>query len=141
MLFGLCTLGIAVGILLLPILWKMIKVVSVLQSLLEINQESIHKSIGTMPGLLKNAGQISSNIQDMTAKLKISVPVILDQAECVTKAAKGSLELTNIVLEDIGSGINETLAVCKKETSSFVNYFHTLEEVMKIICRIFSSGK
>lgn len=139
--FLVCGLGIAAGILLLPILWNIKKVVGILRSLLETNQELINKSIRTMPVTMENMGQISCNILDTTEKLKISVPVILHEVEYATQAAKGSFELTNVVIENIGSGINETVAAYKKETSSFVYYFQILEEVIQIICRTLSSKK
>ncbi|MHB1650850.1 MAG: hypothetical protein ACYCVD_00040 [Desulfitobacteriaceae bacterium] len=141
MLFLVWALGIAAGILLLPILWNIKKVVSILRSLVETNQDFINKCIRTMPGILENVGQISSNVSETTDKLKISVPVILQEVECVTNAVKGSFELTSVVMENIGSGINETVAAYKKETSSFSNYFHILEEVLQIIYRTFSSSK
>jgi len=141
MLFMICALGIAAGILLLPILWDIKKLAGILRSLLETNQEHINKSIRTVPGTLENMGQISNNIRDTTDKLKISVPVILQEVEYATHAAKGSFELTSVVIENISSGINETVAIYQKEASSFANYFHILEEVIQIICRTLSSKK
>lgn len=141
LIFLVCGIGIAAGILLLPILWNIKKTVGILRSLLETNQESMNKSISSMPGILNNAGLISSNILDISDNLKISVPVILYEAECATHAAKGSFELTSAVIENIGSGINETVATYQKEASNFANYFHIFEEVIQIICRALSSRK
>ncbi|MCM1567696.1 MAG: hypothetical protein FNP40_02730 [Dehalobacter sp. 4CP] len=140
-IFLVCGIGIAAGILLLPILRDIKKAVGVLRSLLETNQEFINQSIGTMPGILENAEQISNNARDTTDKLKISVPVILQEVEQATHAARGSFETTNVVIENIGSGINETLATYQKETSSIANYLHILEEVIRIISRSLSSSK
>jgi len=140
-IFLVCALGIAAGILLLPILWNIMKVVGILRSLAETNKEFINKSIGTMPGILGNMGQISSNIRDTADKLKVSAPVILQEVECAAHAAKGSFELTNVVIENIGSGINETVATYQKEASNLANYFHIFEEVIQIICRALSTRK
>ena len=140
-IFVVCGLGIAEGILLLPILWNMKKVTGILRSLLETNQVLINKSIKTMPGTLENVEQISCNIRETTDKLKISVPLILQEVEGATHAAKGSFELTNVVMENIGSGINETVVAYQKETTNFANYFHILEEVIEIVCRALSSKK
>lgn len=141
MIFLVCGIGIAAGILLLPILRDTKKVVGILRSLLETNQEIIKKSIRTMPIILENVEQISNNARDTTDKLKISVPVILQEVEHATHAARGSFETTNVVIENIGSGINETLATYQKETSSIANYMHILEEVIQIISRSLSSSK
>ena len=141
MIFLLCALGIAAGILILPILWNIKKVAAGLWSLLESNQGFIEKTIITMPGIFENVGQISSNVRETTDKLKISVPVILQEVECVTNTAKGSIELAGVVMENMGSGINETIASYKKDTPDFMAYFSFFEEVLQIIYRIFSSGK
>jgi hypothetical protein len=86
-------------------------------------------------------GQISTNVRDTIDKLKVSAPVILQEVECVTNAAKGSIELAGVVMENMGSGINETVAAYKKDTPGFMAYFHIIEEVLQIIYRTFSSGK
>jgi hypothetical protein len=44
-------------------------------------------------------------------------------------------------MEYIGSGINETIAAYKKDTSGFMNCFHILEEILQIIYRTFFSSK
>jgi len=141
MLFLAGVLGIAVGILLVSALWKIKKVVGTLQALLETNQESIKKTVSTMPGIFDNVGQISINVRDTTDKLKISVPVILQEVESVTNAAKGSIELAGAVIENVGSGINETIGVHKRVASGFMAYLHIFEEVLQIIYRTFSSRK
>jgi len=141
MLFWVCALGIVAGILLLPILWNIKKVVGILRALVETNQEFINKTIRTLPGIFENVGQISSDVRETTDKLKVSVPVILQEVECVTNTAKGSIELAGVVMENMGSGINETIAAYKKDTSGFMAYFHIIEEVLQIIYRILSSSK
>jgi methyl-accepting chemotaxis protein len=141
MIFLVCALGIAAGILLIPILWNINKMVGNLRTLVETNQEFINKTIKTMPGTFENAGQISSNVRETTDKLKISVPAILQEVEYVTNAAKGSIELAGVVIEKVGSEINETIATYKKDTQDYVAYFHIFEEVLQIIYRTFTSRK
>jgi len=136
-----CTLGIAAGIILLPILWNIKKMVGLLLSLVEPNQEIIKKTIRTMPGIIENVGQFSSNVRETTDKLKISVPVILQEVECVTNAAKGSIELAGVVIENLGSGIDETIVAYKKDALDFMAYYKIFEEVLQIIYRTFSSRK
>lgn len=141
MLFLVYALGITAGILLLPILCNIKKVVGILRPLVENNQEFIKETIRTMPGIFENVGQISSNVRETTDKLKVSVPVILQEVECVTNAAKGSIELAGVVMENMGSGLNETVAAFKKDTPGFTEYFHIIEEVIQIIYRTCSSSK
>ncbi|MBU7005619.1 hypothetical protein [Phosphitispora fastidiosa] len=112
-----------------------------MRALVETNQEFINKTIRTLPGIFENVGQISSDVRETTDKLKVSVPVILQEVECVTNTAKGSIELAGVVVENMGSGINETIAAYKKDTSGFMAYFHIIEEVLEIIYRILSSSK
>jgi predicted PurR-regulated permease PerM len=141
MLFLAGVLGIAVGILLISTLWNIKKLVGTLRTLLETNQESIKKTVSTMPEIFDNVGQISINVRDTTDKLKISVPVILQEVESVTNAAKESIELTGVVIGNMGSGINETIVAHKKETFGFMPYLHIFDEVLQIIYRTFSSRK
>ena len=141
MFFLVCALGIAAGILLLPILWNIKKVVGILRPLVETNQELIKKTIRTMPEIFDNVGQISSNLRETTDQLKISVPVILQEVESGTNAAKGSIELAGVVIENMGSGINETIATYQKDIPDFMAYFNIIEEVLQIIYRTFSASK
>ena len=76
MIFLLCVLGIVAVVLSLPILWNITKIVGILRSLVETNQESINKTIRTMPEIFENVGQISIDVRETADKLKISVPVI-----------------------------------------------------------------
>ncbi len=141
MLFLVSALGIVAGILLLPTLLDIKKIVGILRPLVETNQELIKKSIKTMPGIFENVGQISSNVRETTDKLKVSLPVILQEVEYTTNAAKGSIQLAGTVIENMGSGINETVAAYKKDTPSFMTYFHSIEEILQIIYRTISSSK
>ena len=141
MLFFVYGLGIVAGILLLPILWDIKKMVGSLRSLVETNHDTINKSIRTMPGILENLGQTSSNIRETTDQLKLSVPVILREVEFVTSATKGNIQLASAVMENIGFGVNETIAVSKKDISGIMDYIHIFEEVLQIIYRTFSSRK
>ena len=139
--FSVCTLGIAAGILLLPILWNIKKVVGILRPLVETNQEFIKKTIRTMPGIFENVEQISSNVRETTDKLKISVPVILQEAECVTHAAKESVEIASAAIDNVSSGVIDTVAGLKKDTSEFTTYFHIIADVVQTIYRTLSSSK
>lgn len=141
MLFLLYALGIAAGSILIPILWNIKKMVGILLPLVETNQEMIQKSIKIIPGIMENIGSISSNLRETTDNLKISVPLILQEVESVTHAAKGSIELVSVVVANVGSGINETVATYQKDTNEYMNYFHIIEEVLQIIYRTFSSSK
>lgn len=141
MIFWVCALGIAAEILLLPILWNLKKVAGSLRTLLETNQEYINKTIRTMPGTFENVEKISSNVREITAELNISVPVILQEAEYITNAARESIEMAGEVMENVGSGINETIATYKKDAQDYMTYFHIFEEVVQIIYRTFTSRK
>ncbi len=134
-------LGVSAGILLLSILWNIKKIVGTLRPMVETNQEFINESIRTMPVIFENVGHISSNVRETTDKLRISVPVILDEVEAVTNASKVNIDLAGVVMENVSSGITETLATYEKNTSDFMNYFHIIEEVLQILYSRFTSKK
>ena len=141
MVFMVCALAIIGGVLLLLILWDIRKVTNILRPLVERNQGLFEKNIRTIPLILENVEQISSNVKETTDKLKVTVPVILQEVEVMTIAAKGSIELAGVVMENMGSGINETVATYKKDTSSFMSYLHIIEEILLMIYSASSSRR
>lgn len=141
MIFLVAALGIAAGVILIAILWDIRKMVGILRPMVETNQEFISKTIRTMPETFENIGQISCNVKVITDKLKISIPVILQEVESVTNSAKGSILMAGLVMENMSSGINETMAAYNKDTSGFIAYFHIFEEVLQIIRRTFSPSR
>ena len=134
-------LVISAGILLLSILWNIKKMVDVVRPLLETNQENINNAIRTMPGIFVNVEQISSDVKETTDKLKISIPVILNNVEGITNASKANIELAGAVMESVSSGITETVAAYKKVVPGFMDYFHIFKEVLQVLARTFSSRK
>lgn len=141
MIFLVCVLAIVVGILLLNILWHIKKGVGVWRALLETNKEGINKTIRTMPGIFENVEHISVNVRETTDKLKVSVPMIVQEVECITSTAKGSVELAGVAIETMGLEINDTIVALRKGTTGFIDYFHIIEEVLQLIYRTFSSRK
>lgn len=141
MIFLICALGIAIGVLAVPILWHVKKTVVTLRSLVESNQESINQTIQSMPRILENAVQISCDVRETTDKLKVMVPTILGDVESATHNVKGNLELASSVIENVGSGITETVSAYKRETTGILNYFQIIEEILEIICRVLSPHK
>jgi ABC-type transporter Mla subunit MlaD len=141
MIFLVCAIGIIAGVLSLPILWDLKKVTGACRSLLETNQEAIKITIRTLPVVLENMEHVSGNVRETTDRLKVSVPMLLQEVENAASAAKGSIELTGEMIENIGSEINDTIASYKKTSSDYVAYFHIFEEVLQIICRTLSSSK
>jgi len=138
MVFLVCAVGILVGLFLLPVLWNIKKLAGTLRPLVEINKESINKSIRTMPAILGDIEHISGNVKETTEKLKVSLPEVIQEVEYVTNAAKGSFTLAGNVMEKISSGINETAPAPQKDNTG---YFHLFEELMQLIYRSLSSGK
>lgn len=126
MIFLLFVLGTVSGVLVLLILLKTKKTISRLQTLLETNEDSINKTIKTLPVIFENVEQISIELKETTEAIKVSVPAILQDVGCVTSVAKDSLE-------------NET--ALKKDTLGFMAYFNAIEQVLHIIARIFPSKK
>jgi len=134
--------GVVAGILLLPILWDLKKVVGILRPMLETNQESIKKTIKIIPGIFENAGHISSNVRETTDNFKISAPAILKEVESASNSAKESIEMAGVIIEKLNFGSNkETTITYKDDGTGFMAYLNIFEEVLQIVYRTFSSSK
>jgi hypothetical protein len=134
-------LGITAGIFLLSILWNIKKMVAAVRPLVETNQETIYRTIRTMPGIFEDVEQISSDIREITSKVKISLPMILHEVEGVAFASKANIELAGVVMENVSSGITGTMAAYNKDVPDIIGYFHIFEEVLQILYRTFYSKK
>lgn len=141
LLFLGCALLAVIGIFLIAILWKMNKVIGTFRSMVESNQDSISRTIRTLPGIMENAEQISSNVKITTDQLKVSGPVILKDAEFVANATKDGVEIASAAIINVSTGVNDTVDAIKQEAEDFGAYFHIAAEIIKIIIRAFSSGK
>lgn len=145
MIFLLCVLGIAVALLMIPVLLNIKKVTGILRDTLVKNQESIQKTIRSLPGILENVGQVTNNSKEITNQLKLSVPVIAKEIEGVTRAAKDGIESAGVVVEKMGSGINDTVASYKEpsesapeEPTGLMVYVPLIKDVLQIIEHTFS---
>ncbi len=134
--------GIAAGILLLPILWDIKKMMGILRPMVETNQKSIEKAIKTIPGIFENAGHISDNIKQTTDKFKVSAPIILKEFETASNSAKESIELAGVIIGNFSSGSNiETKIARNTDRNGFMAYLNIFEEVIQIVYRRLSSNK
>lgn len=133
--------GISVGIFLLIILWNINKILGTLRTIIVSNQKEIEDTITTLPGIFENTEQITSNVKETTDRLKVSVPAIVEDVEGVSKVTREKIEFAGVVIENVGSGINDVVDVFKKETSEYAAYYNVLKEVFQIIYRTFSSRK
>lgn len=141
LLFLGCALLAVIGVFLIAILWKTNKVIGTFRSMVESNQDSISRTIRTLPGIMENAEQISSNVKITTDQLKVSGPVILKDAEFVANATKDGVEIASAAIINVSTGVNDTVDAIKQEAEDFGAYFHIAAEIIKIIIRAFSSGK
>jgi len=134
--------GIAAGILLLPILRDIKKVVGILRTMVETNQEAIKKALKVVPEIFENAGHISNNVRETTDNLKTSAPVILKEVESASSSAKESIELAGAIIGNFNSGSNkETTVTYKTDNTGFMAYLNIFEEILQIVYRTFSSSK
>lgn len=141
MIFLVCALGIAAGILLISILWNIKKAVGVLGPTVENNRELIEKTIQTMPVICENFEQISINVRGTTDKLKSSIPVILQEVECITGATKGSIEMASAAIDNLSFEVIGTAASFKKDSSEWTTYLNIIAEIFQTIYRTFYSSK
>ena len=95
--FGVCVVGIAAGIILLPLPYKTKRVIDILWPIIKTYQQNIKNTISKVLGNIDNMGQVGSNVSETTYDLKIPVPVILQEAR-VTYAAKGSIESEDVII-------------------------------------------
>jgi len=141
LLFLGCALLAVIGVFLIAILWKMNKIIGTFRSVVESNQDAVNRTIKTLPGIMENAEQISSNVKITTDQLKVSGPVILKDAEFVANATKDGVEIASAAIINVSTGVNDTVDAIKQEAEEFGAYFHIAAEIIKIIIRAFSSGK
>ena len=141
MIFVVCTLTIAAGLLLLPILWNIKKIVHILRTMIETHQGPINKALVTVPEIAESVRKISGNIKETTDRLKTSVPVILQEVEAAAKATTGSVEAVGAVIGDLGFDANGAFASARKETSGVMAYFPLIDDILQIIYHILSAKK
>lgn len=141
LLFLGCILVGVIGIFLVIILWKVNKMMGTCRTLLDSNQDSIKRTIHSMPGIMENTEKITENVKDTTDKIKESAPGILKDAEYVSHAAKNGAEVASAALVNVSTGVNETVDAIKEEVSDISTYVHIASEIIKIIIHAFSSGK
>ena len=67
-----------------------------------------------MLATFENVGQISNNVREATNKLKILVPAILQEVECVTNSVKESIEIVGTAIDNMSFGVIDTVADFKK---------------------------
>jgi hypothetical protein len=138
MTFLVCAIGIIAGMIMVPILWNIKKVVGTFKLLVENNHDNIKKSFKTIPVIIDNVEQIGGNLRDTTDKLRVSVPLIIQEVDHVAEKAKGSLALAGDVMEKMGSGINDTVTTHKDDSTG---YFHLFEEFMQLLYHSLTSDK
>jgi methyl-accepting chemotaxis protein len=137
---GSALLGI-IGVLLILILWKANKVMGTFRIMIDSNQELIKRSLKTLPEIMENTEQISSNIKGTTDKLNEAFPGMLKDTEYITHETKNAVEAASTAVMNVSTGVNDTVDAIKQDASDFGTYFHIVTEIIKIIFRSFSSGK
>lgn len=137
---GSALLGI-IGVLLILILWKTNKVMGAFRVIVDSNQEMIKKSLKTLPGIMENTEQISSNVKATTDKLNEAFPGMLKDTEYITHETKNAVEAASSAVMNVSTGVNDTVDAIKQEASDFGTYFHIVTEIVKIIFHSFSSSK
>ena len=141
MVFLAYVIGIVAGVFLIIIFWKIRKVISNVQSLIDTNQEAITKTIKTIPVIMDDVKLISTNVIVISDSLKVSVPIILKGMESITNTAKTSIEVASSVIDNVGNEINETVDGYKKDATGIMAYIHIAEEIFNIIYKAFTSKK
>lgn len=140
-IFIACIIGFVAGILLVAILWDIKKIVGVFRPVIQKNKAGLQTAIGMIPVIVQNAAQISSDVKETTEKLKVAVPVILEDAQWVAHATKGSIQLATVAVENVGSGILDTVEAYKRAVPSIASYICVVQEIVQIIARMFSREK
>jgi uncharacterized protein YoxC len=134
-------LVLAIGILLISVLWNMKKVTGIIRSVLEKNLNEIERTVQSMPEIAENMEQITGNISETTETFNASFPEILEDTASITHSAKNAVETVNAVVENLGCGIVDTVSSYKKNEGTFLNYLHIFEDVLQIIVSIFLPRK
>lgn len=136
-----CVLLGAIGVLLVGILWKANKIMGTFRKSVDANQDAFNKTVQSLPGIMGNAEEISKNLKVTTDQLSVSGPLILKDAEYVSKTAKNGIDVASSAIINVSTGVNDTVDAIKQEASEVSSYFHIAAEIIKIIIHAFSSGK
>lgn len=138
MLFLGVVLLAVIGALIIAILWKTNKMVGTVRKILDSNQDSINRTIQTVPGIMANTELITGNVKETTDQFKETLPLILKDAEFISHAAKDGVEIASATIVNVSTGINDTVDAIKQEASDLFTYFNIVKEIIKIIIHAFS---
>jgi methyl-accepting chemotaxis protein len=141
LIFLASALVLVIGILLITILWNVRKMTAIMRSVLEKNQDEIHRTVQSIPNIVENVEQITGNVSETTDTFNASFPEILEDTASITHSAKEAVETANSVIESLGCGVVDTVTSYKKHESSFMPYVHIFEEVLQIVLRVFAPKK
>ena len=116
-------LGLAIGIALLLLILKLLRVLGRVDAILSSNQGSIDTTLKGLPVIVGNAEHITSDVGELTGRLKLSVADIASDAQGVT----------HIVHEGVSSLKDAASAASRRAKEQTGNTAAWLKLILKLI--------
>lgn len=116
-------LGLAIGVALFLLILKLLRVLGRVDTILSSNQGSIDTTLKGLPVIIGNAEHITSDVGELTGRLKVSVANIASDAQGVT----------HIVHEGVASLKDAASAASRRGKEQTGNTAAWLKLILKLI--------
>ena len=123
-------LGVAIGVVLLLTILKLLRVLGRVDAILSSNQGSIDTTLKGLPAIVGNAEHITSDVHELTGRLKVSIADIASDAQGVTHIVHDGVASLKDAVEHIGSSTAAAAHRAKRQT---VNTAAWLKLILKLI--------
>lgn len=105
------------------------------------NEDSIQKTISSLPIISKNMENISNNVDKNVKDISESVPNIINNVDDITSEVKGSVQKVGSTVDTVSKGVNETVVTISEGSKNAASYMKMATEIIKGVSKIFSKTK
>ena len=126
-------LGLAIGIALLLLILKLLRVLGRVDAILSSNQGSIDTTLKGLPVIVGNAEHITSDVGELTGRLKVSVADIASDAQGVTHIVHEGVSSLKDAMENIGAAAASRRA--KEQTGNTAAWLKLILKLIQIAFR------
>ena len=123
-------LGVAIGVVLFLAILKLMRLLGRLDSLLSSNQGAIDTTLKGLPAIVGNTQTITSDVGELTGKLKVSVAEIAGDAQGVTHIVHEGVSALKDTVQSIGVSAS---AAARRSNEHAGNTTAWLKLILKLI--------
>jgi len=132
--------GVTAGILLIIFLVKSIRTVSVIKSVVCKNEENIHKTLNTLPVILKNISSITEDVKEAISETAPAVPEIVEDLSVMTETVKDGVVHVEDAVKIISDGVASTTNTVRNSAEDILSFFNFARDIIKLIIRVFKKS-